>query len=96
MEYIRDEKKLDMLTYARLVAYSEVCWTKPEDRNYQDFECRMENLRPYLSKLGCKICPQKIYRGKTYPWHAFTSALRWNFWRSKPDYEYHKMLDEEK
>lgn len=95
VEYIRDEKKLDMLTYARLVAYSEVCWTKPEDRNYQDFECRMENLRPYLSKLGCKICPQKIYRGKTYPWHAFTSALRWNFWRSKPDYEYEKMLEYE-
>ena len=44
-EYIRDETKLDMLTYARLVAYSEVCWTKAQNRNYDDFENRMENLR---------------------------------------------------
>lgn len=87
-EYIRDEGKLDMLTYARLVAYSEVCWTKPEDRNYSDFETRMENLRPYFASIGCNICPQNIYRGKTHPWHAFTLAHKWNLWRTNPDYEY--------
>ncbi len=92
-EYIRDETKLDMLTYARLVAYSEVCWTKAQNRNYDDFENRMENLRDYFDSLGCKICPQKIYRGKTRPWHTFTNALRWNFWRSTPDYEVEKLRE---
>ncbi|MDE6361892.1 MAG: beta-N-acetylhexosaminidase [Clostridia bacterium] len=91
VEYIRDEKKLDMLTYARLVAFSEVCWTKPEQRNYSDFESRLENLRSYFDKLGCKICPPKIYRGKTYPLSAFTYALKWNLWRSKPDYEFERL-----
>lgn len=90
-EYIRDEKKLDMLTYARLVAFSEVCWTKAEDRNYYDFETRMENLRSYFDGLGCKICPPKIYRGKTYPLRAFTYALKWNLWRGNPDYELNQL-----
>lgn len=92
VEYIRDERKLDMLTYARLVAFSEVCWTKREQRNYSDFETRMENLRPFFHKLGCEICPPKIYRGKTYPPHAFSYALKWNLWRVNPDYEFNQLI----
>ncbi len=90
-EYIRDETKLDMLTYARMVAFSEVCWTKLEDRNYLEFEKRMENLRPFFDKIGCKICPPKIYRGKTYPLRAFSYALKWNLWRVNPDYELNQL-----
>ena len=88
VEYIRDEKKLDMLTYARLVAFSEVCWTKREDRNYSYFETRIENLRPYFERLGCNICPPQIYKGKTYPRSAFTYLLKWISWRANPNYEY--------
>ena len=92
VEFIRDEKKLDMLTYARLVAFSEACWRKREDRNYSDFETRMENLRPYFDKLGCKICPPKFYRGKVYPKSAFTYALKWKSWSEKPDYEFEQLV----
>ena len=90
-EYIRDETKLDMLTYARMVAFSEVCWTKLEDRNYLEFEKRVENLRPFFDKIGCKICPPKIYRGKAYPLRAFSYALKWNLWRVNPDYELNQL-----
>ncbi|MDE5756766.1 MAG: beta-N-acetylhexosaminidase [Clostridia bacterium] len=92
VEFIRDERKLDMLTYARLVAFSEACWTKREDRNYSDFETRMENLRPFLDKLGCKICPPEFYRGKIYPRKAFSYALKWKSWSEEPDYEFNQLV----
>ena len=92
VEFIRDERKLDMLTFARLVAFSEVCWTNRNDRNYSDFEARMENLRPYFDKLGCKICPPKFYRGKVYPRSAGSYALRWMSWRARPDYEFEQLV----
>ena len=93
VEYIRDERKLDMLTYARLVAFSEACWKKREDRDYSDFERRMENLRPYFESLGCKICPPKFYRGKVYPKTALGYALKWKSWRERPNYEFEKLME---
>ena len=63
-EFIEDEDKLDMLTYARLITFSEVCWTQDSKKDYKDFETRLENMRKRLGGLGAKICPQKIYRGK--------------------------------
>ncbi|MDE6189354.1 MAG: beta-N-acetylhexosaminidase [Clostridia bacterium] len=87
-EYIRNEAKLDMLTCARLVAFAEACWKDRGERNYKDFENRLENMREYFASIGCNICPQKIYRGKAYPLSALTYALKWKLWRDNPDYEY--------
>lgn len=97
-EYIRDTDKLDMLTMARLTAFSEVCWTPVQKRNYEDFEQRLEASREYLESVKCRICPQPIYRGKTYPRFKFTNAARWNLWRVNPDYEFNEMkkMPEEK
>lgn len=90
-EYIPNEAKLDMLTFARLVAFSEVCWTSEKKKDYKDFENRLENMRDYFRSINCNICPQKIYRGKTYPRKCFTNALRWNLWRTYPNYEFDEM-----
>ncbi len=90
-EYIRDTEKLDMLTMARLVAFSEVCWTPAQKRHYTDFEQRLEALRGYFKSIKCNICPQQIYRGKTYPRLKFTYAAKWNLWRVNPDYEFNEM-----
>lgn len=98
-EYISDEGKLDMLTMARLVAFSEVCWTPVKKRDYTDFEQRLEAMRDYFASIKCKICLPEIYRGKTYPKSKFTSASKWNLWRVNPDYEfneYKKMLQKDK
>lgn len=91
-EYISKEQKLDMLTFARLIAFAEVCWTDSSKRNYKDFEGRLENMRSYFKTIKCNVCPQKIYRGKVYPKKYFTNALRWNLWRICPNYEFDEML----
>ena len=90
-EYIREVDKLDMLTMARLTAFSEVCWTPAEKRNYNDFEQRLEASREYLDGIKCRICPQAIYSGKTHPRLKFTCASKWNLWRVYPDYEFDEM-----
>lgn len=90
-EYIRDTEKLDMLTMARLVTFSEVCWTPVTKRHYTDFENRLEAMRGYFDGIGCKICPPAIYRGKTHPKFKFTYASKWNLWRVNPDYEFNEM-----
>lgn len=87
-EFIADGEKLDMLTYARLVAFSEVCWKDAQERDYAEFETRMENMRPYFSRLGCEICPQEFYRGKVRPRYILTYAAKWAHWNKYPDYEY--------
>lgn len=79
-EYIRDEEKLDMLTYPRLIAFAEVCWTPVDRRNYKDFEQRLEGMRDYFASLDAPICPQRIYRGKTLPWYKCSYAAKWKAW----------------
>jgi len=90
-EYIRVEEKLDMLVYARLVAFAEVCWTQDNLKDYNDFEMRLESMRPYFDSIGAKLCPQKIYRGKVYPGYALAVPLRWDLWSKNPDYEFNEM-----
>lgn len=86
-EYIRDENKLDMLTFARLVTFAEVCWTNDEIMDYKDFETRLEEKRGYFASKGCRICPQKVYRGKAHPWYMLSVAQRWALWRENCNYE---------
>ncbi len=93
VEFIADEEKLDMLTCARLVAFSEVCWLDAMQKNYKDFEFRLENLRGYFEKIGCKICPQKMYRGKVKPPYVLTAASKWLFWTKNHDYEYDRLKE---
>ncbi len=90
-EFIEDEDKLDMLTYARLITFSEVCWTQDSKKDYKDFETRLENMRKRLGGLGAKICPQKIYRGKVKPFYVISSASAWAFWNKHHDFEFDQM-----
>lgn len=86
-EYIRTEEKFDMNTYPRLITYAEVCWTAEENKNYPDFERRLEAKREYFKRFGFEICPQPIYRGKTTPWSAFTMKAKWKRWNDDPNFE---------
>lgn len=92
-EYIRSEKKLDMLTIPRLITFSEVCWTAQERKDYADFENRLENSRGYFDLTGCPVCPQYLYRGKVKPWYAVTNALKQALWYKDVDYEWKIMKD---
>ena len=91
VEFIVDEDKLDMLTFARLIAFSEVCWMDASQKNYKDFESRLENMRKHFGSLGAKICPQQLYRGKVKPWNVITVASKWMLWNKNHDYEYNEM-----
>lgn len=92
-EYIRCEKKLDMLTVPRLITFSEVCWTATERKDYRDFEKRLEGAREYFGSLGCPVCPQYLYRGGLRPWYAVTNALKHALWYKDVDYEWKIVKD---
>ena len=64
-EYIRDTEKLDFNTFARLMAIAEAGWTLEENKDYADFESRLEAMRGYFASLGATIPPAWIYHGDT-------------------------------
>lgn len=65
-EYVRDEKKFDFQTFVRLLAISEVSWTDIKNRNYENFEERLENLREFYKNLGINFAPKRAYCGNTF------------------------------
>ena len=87
-EYIRDEEKLDIVTYPRLLTFAEVCWTAEDRKDYADFENRLENMRKYFkAAFGFTVAHQQVYRGKTQPWYVINP---YKFWGSHPYFEVEK------
>lgn len=65
-EYIPNVKKFDFQTYVRLLAISEVGWTDVRNKQYEDFETRVEKMRPYFKSIGINLAPKYIYCGNTF------------------------------
>lgn len=92
-ERIATEEKLDLNTYARLIAASEVAWTPYEQRRYEEFEQRLEAERGYFAELGFEIADQHIYRGECWPADAPEDPeerIKFGFYywrRTDPDFE---------
>ncbi len=88
-EYIRDEEKFDMNTYARLLAIAEVAWTAPENKDYDDFESRLEHLREYFASIGAVLAPSWIYRGDTLGEVPEEERIEagWKAWRDDSYFE---------
>ncbi len=51
-EYITDEKKAEYMMFPRILALCEVVWSKPENKNYDDFIPRVEHFQKRLDALG--------------------------------------------
>lgn len=51
-EYIETPDKVEYMAFPRMLALSEVLWSKKEDRNYQDFYERMLATLPRLERQG--------------------------------------------
>jgi hexosaminidase len=51
-ERIGDQKRLDFLTFPRLIAMAESGWTKKESKSYPDFMERLKLFLPILDKEG--------------------------------------------
>lgn len=66
VEYIPNDKKFDFQTFVRLLAVSEVGWTDVRNKHYEDFETRVEKMRPYFKSVGINLAPKRIYCGNTF------------------------------
>ena len=87
-EHIRTEEKLDLYTNARLIAAAEISWTAKEQKDYKDFEERVEKLRNPLKALGIKTAPREFYRGKAYIDNSNEHISEiWDLWHADPDFE---------
>ncbi len=51
-ERIGDQKRLDFLSFPRLIAMAESGWTKKESKSYPDFMERLKLFQPTLEKEG--------------------------------------------
>ncbi|MHB9055552.1 MAG: glycoside hydrolase family 20 protein [Paludibacteraceae bacterium] len=51
-EYIPTEAQVEYMLYPRVLALSEVAWTNPENKNWEDFKRRVNLRIPYLRKEG--------------------------------------------
>lgn len=50
-EYMQTEKQVEYMAFPRAVALSEVLWSSPEYKNYQDFIHRLEQYQKRLDQL---------------------------------------------
>ena len=91
-EYIPNDKKFDFQTYVRLLAVSELGWTDVRNKHYEDFETRVEAMRPYFKSIGINLAPKYIYCGNTFKGaENMTEAVRKEkgrfLWSRNPYYE---------
>src|SRR4029079_14759993 len=49
-EYIATPEKVEYMAFPRAIAHSEVLWSRPEDKNFDDFSRRLAAQLPYLDK----------------------------------------------
>lgn len=50
-EYIPDSKQVEYMVFPRILAMSELDWSKKENKNYEDFVSRVENFHARLKAL---------------------------------------------
>ncbi|MCK7590846.1 family 20 glycosylhydrolase [Subsaxibacter sp. CAU 1640] len=51
-EYITTEQQVEYMVFPRMLALSEMVWSKPENKNYDDFVQRVEHFHKRLDALG--------------------------------------------
>lgn len=55
-EYIGNTKKLEYMIFPRLIAFSEVLWSKKEKRDWKKFEEKLPGIKSVLAKEGINYC----------------------------------------
>jgi hexosaminidase len=55
-EYMKTFKQVEYMALPRMLALSEVLWSQPEDKNYQDFLNRLKINTIILDQLGVNYC----------------------------------------
>ena len=51
-EYIKTPSQVEYMVFPRMVALSEVLWSRQEARSFEDFQNRLQNILPRLDNAG--------------------------------------------
>ncbi|KJF94915.1 beta-N-acetylhexosaminidase [Photobacterium angustum] len=51
-ELVNNQSRFEYMIYPRLLAVSEICWSDPKHRNWDDFKARLKGQLSYLDKAG--------------------------------------------
>lgn len=64
-ETISNSVELEYLAFPRAIGYSELGWTKAEDRNWEDYKKRLAEQQPFLDRNNVNFYPSKLIDWKT-------------------------------
>jgi len=57
-EYITNPRKVEYMVFPRIAALAEDAWTKPQNKNYDDFKSRMQSEIARYKLWGVNYCTQ--------------------------------------
>ncbi len=65
-EFVYDKKKYDFMLYPRVHAVAEAAWTQADQKDYNDFESRLQASLKELEERGVNYCPPSKYNPKGF------------------------------
>jgi hexosaminidase len=84
-EYMYNTDIMEYRIYPRILALSEIAWTKPENKDYKDFERRLDNALVRLDGHGINYhIPQPEQPHGSCNFVAFTDKTTLEFKTSRP------------
>lgn len=90
-EYVRTLDKLHFNTFPRIQSLAEVNWTAKKNKNFNDFDARLQLLFPILDAHGIKYAPREAYNCT-----GLKGMLRrmtcWKDWQKDTQIEVNKFL----
>ena len=59
-ETISNIDELEYLAFPRVIGYSELSWSIPENRNWEDYKVRLADQAPFLDRMDVKYYPSPL------------------------------------
>lgn len=59
-ETINTIEELEYLAFPRVIGYSELSWSTPENRDWEDYKVRLANQAPFLDRMNVKYYPSPL------------------------------------
>lgn len=59
-ETISNIEELEYLAFPRVIGYSELSWSTPANRDWEDYKVRLAHQAPYLDRMNVKYYPSPL------------------------------------
>jgi hexosaminidase len=59
-ETISNIDELEYLAFPRVIGYSELSWSSPENRDWENYKIRLANQAPFLERMDVKYYPSPL------------------------------------